>query len=205
MKLRPIATAVILSIAAAACANSSEIPPGDRPGISYSHAADSLVLRIDTSGGFVPPSYAVGQIPGFSVFGDGRVITTGAQIEIYPQPALPPVLLATVDAGGMQDILRAALDAGLGSDADYTGLGSTLVADAPTTTFTLAVNGATHTVRVYALGELGTRPDTMTPDEYAARRALLRFSMQMGDLRGFLPPGSLSDDTAYTPDACASS
>ena len=77
------------------CADSSATAGGGGGGGGTpSPGPNNLVLRIDTSGGFVSPAFTMGQIPGFSLFGDGRVITTGAQIEIYPQPALPPVLVA---------------------------------------------------------------------------------------------------------------
>jgi hypothetical protein len=159
-----------------------------------------LVLRIDTSGGFVAPSYAEGQIPGFSLFGDGRSIVLGAQTEIYPQQALPPVLVQTIDTAGIQKLLRAALDAGLGKDASYTDLGNVGIADAPTTTFTLAVNGAVHTVRVYALGEAGVG-SSMPNAEARARRALQAFSADVSDLQRFLPSGSLSSPHGFDPTA----
>jgi hypothetical protein len=203
VKLRSIAAVLVLAILAAACANSSATPPGDGGtggGLPYPTGASDLVLRIDTSGGFVGQMVTQGQIPGFSLFGDGRVIMTGAQIEIYPQPALPPVLVTTVDADGIQTILQAAIDAGLDVDADYTDLGSTMIADAATTTFTLSVNGETHVVRVYALSELGSKPESMSKAEFDARTAFMAFWTKLGDLRGFVGAGSVSDDAPYVTD-----
>ncbi|HEY7401664.1 MAG TPA: hypothetical protein VH989_12305 [Actinomycetota bacterium] len=197
MKARSIAAALVLSILAAACANSSAAPGAGSTGGGLPAHSDQLVLRMDTSGGFVAPSFSQGQIPGFSLYADGRVITLGAQIEIYPQPALPPVMVSRVDAAGVQAILQAALAAGLGTDADYVDLGSTMIADAPTTTFTLTADGQTHVVRVYALGELGSKPEQMTQDEFDARIALLDLSTKLGDLRTFVGADDVTDDGAY--------
>jgi hypothetical protein len=201
MKLRSMAALLVLAILGAGCANSSAAPGGGGSGGGTSPAGpDDLLLRIDTSGGFVAPAYTQGQIPGFSLFGDGRVITSGAQIEIYPQPAMPPVIVTTVDADGVATIVRAALDAGLGTDADYTDLGSTMIADAATTTFTLTANGETHVVRVYALSELGSKPEQMSEEEFDARSALQDFSTSLFDLRHLVGEASVTDDEPYATD-----
>jgi hypothetical protein len=197
VRLRSIVATLVLSIVAAACANSSATPGvGSSDGVLPDHS-DQLVLRIDTSGGFVAPTFAQGQIPGFSLYADGRVITLGAQIEIYPQPALPPVMVSRVDAAGVQAILKAAFAAGLDTDVDYVDLGSTMIADAPTTTFTLTTDGQTHVVRVYALGELGSKPDQMSQAEFEARKALLDFSTKVNDLRTFVGADDVSEDGAF--------
>lgn len=201
MKLRSMAALLVLAILGAACANSSATPGGGGSGGGTSLAGpDDLVLRIDTSGGFVAPAYTQGQIPGFSLFGDGRVIAAGAQIEIYPQPALPPVIVTTVDADGVATIVQAALDAGLGTDADYTDLGSTMIADAATTTFTLTANGETHVVRVYALSELGSKPEQMSETEFDARTKLQDLWTSLFDLRRLVGQDSVSDDEPYVTD-----
>jgi hypothetical protein len=199
MPVRRTVATIAVALIAAGCANATSAGSGGSGrSISYPTDPNALVLRIDTSGGFVAPSFVEGQIPGFSLFGDGRVIMTGAQIEIYPQPALPPVLVQTIDAAGIQRLLRAAIDAGLWQDASYTDLGSVGIADAPTTTFTLAANGAVHTVRVYALGEVPSGPGSSMPkDEADARRALQTFSGKVADLQGFLPSGSVSSSQTF--------
>jgi hypothetical protein len=202
MPVRRTVAAIAVALIAAACANATSTSVGSGGDISYPTDPNAIVLRIDTSGGFIAPSFGEGRIPGFSLFGDGRVIMTGAQIEIYPQPALPPVLVQTVDAAGIQQLLRAALDAGLGRNASYTDLGSVGIADAPTTTFTLAANGAVHTVRVYALGAVSNGPGSSMPTAEAdARRALQAFSGKVADLQGFLPSGSVSSSQAFDPTA----
>lgn len=202
MPARRTLAALAIASLAVGCANAASPGAGGSSGvIAYPTQPDALVLRIDTSGGFVAPSATQGQIPVLSLFGDGRVITMGAQTEIYPQPALPPVLVQTVDPAGIQMLLRAALDAGLDRTASYTDLGSVGIADAPTTTFTLAADGAVHTVVVYALGMTGHGPGSMPPSEARARAALQAFAGEVGNLQGFLPSGSLSPSRPFRPAA----
>jgi len=193
MLARRTAAVLVLALAAAACANAAA-PGAGGASSPIAHASDpnALLLRVDTSGGFVAPSVLQGHVPTFSLYGDGRAVTVGAQIEIYPQPALPPVLVRTVDEAGIQRLLAAAIRAGLDRDASYTDLGSVGIADAPTTTFTLAVDGRVHTVEVYALGMDGGGVSTMPPAEARARRRLEAFSGDLQDLDRWLPAGSLT-------------
>ena len=84
--------AVVLSIGtlASACANApTDDGTGDGGGISYHTGATQVVLRIEQGGGFVPIEWNLTNMPMVSLFGDGLVVMPGAQIEIYPGPALP--------------------------------------------------------------------------------------------------------------------
>ena len=180
---------------ATACADHPTLPR-DGPGSSYPHGADQLVLRIDTSGGFVAPQQTLQQMPSFSLYGDGRVITQGAQTEIYPGPALPSLVVTSITPSGVQSILKDALAAGLGESHSYATM---TVSDMPTTTFTLDVDGETHTTRVYALGAGSSGPG-MSAEERNARAALERLSSEVTDLRGSLPAGSVGPDRPYAPE-----
>jgi hypothetical protein len=158
-------TSVGLALLGAACAGLRAPDPGDGSSpIAHPAGAADLVLRVDVGGGFVPAQYHLRQLPSFSLFGDGTVITLGPQIEIYPGPALPNVLARSIDEDGIQAILRAADEAGLlGPDADYD---HACVADLPTTTFTVVAGGRTHVVSAYALGfDDGTSTDPGAPPE----------------------------------------
>ncbi len=200
-------TVISLGLLAGACANASPGAgdggtgsTGDGGGISYPIAADQVVLRIEQGGGFVTLQYNLTNTPLFSLFGDGLLVTPGAQIEIYPGPALPALAQERLSADAIQQLLQAALDAGLNTDRSYTDLGSVGISDAATTTFTLTVDGQTHTTAVYALSELGPKPDSMSQDEYQSRQDLSAFQMKATDL-SWLPQGSLSDQGAYEPSA----
>jgi len=187
--------ALLLAALATACADHPTVPRSG-PG-SYPHGADQLVLRIDTTGGFVAPQQTLQQMPSFSLYGDGRAITQGAQIEIYPGPALPSLVVTSITPSGVQSILQGALAAGLGESHSYTTM---TVSDMPTTTFTLNVDGETHTTRVYALGAGSSGPG-MTAEERKARAALERLSSTVTDPRRSLPAGSVGPDRRYAPEA----
>ena len=201
------ATVLSLGLLGAACANTS---PGGGPGdgstggstgtggIPHPTGADQVVLRIESGGGFIPIEYSLTSMPIVSLFGDGLAITSGAQIEIYPGPALPASDQARLSADAIQLLLQAAIDVGLDTDRTYTDMGSVAIADAATTTFTLVVDGQTHTTAVYALGELGPKPETMSADEYQARMDLLAFETKATDL-SWLPDGSVTDQGTYRP------
>jgi hypothetical protein len=198
-----VASLSVLGILTTACANASTTDPGSGGtgggGIDHPTGAADLLVRIGYEGGFVAPEWLLTQVPGFSLFGDGTALTQGAQTEIYPGPALPPLIATPVDAEGVQAILQAALDAGLDEDHEYTDMGSVGVADASTTVFTLTLDGTTHVTKAYALGILDTQPDGMSDQEYAARTRLLDFQNMVQDLRGSLPAGSVGDDAPFTP------
>ena len=201
------ATVISLGLLAGACANASTgAGTGDGGtgsgggGISYPTAVDQVVLRIEQGGGFVSPQYTLTTTALFSLFGDGLVVTPGAQIEIYPGPALPALSQERLSADAIQQLLQAALDAGLSTDRSYTDMGSVGISDAATTTFTLTVNGQTHTTAVYALSELGPKPDRMSQDEFQARQDLFAFEKKATDL-SWLPQDAISDQGAFQPSA----
>jgi hypothetical protein len=199
MTIRTFVSAMLtLGLAAAGCANASDT--GD-DGVDHPVGADQLILRVSMEGGFVPIEYTLTALPGFSLLGDGTVVTLGPQIEIYPGPALPALVATPVSEEGVQQIIRYAVDAGLLEDRSYEDMGSVGIADASTTVFTLNAAGVTHTTRVYALSELAQRPPRMSDEEFEARRVLQDFQVRLGTLRTWLPEGSVGDDGAYAPAA----
>ncbi len=182
---------LFLSLFATACGRLNDDEPGSG-GIDHPTGADDLVLRVDVGGGLVPIEYDLRRTPTWSLYGDGRIVTQGPQIEIYPGPALPNLLVTRITEDGVQAILAAAREAGLmDGDASY---GYNCVADAPTTTFTLSAEGATHVVSAYALGfDEGQCPDT----EVEARGKLAAFQAELGDLGSFLPEGSVGAEERF--------
>ncbi len=203
MKVRTlIARLLVLAMAATACADaSSSVPGGGQGSGGPDHATEpgDLLLRISTEGGFLPPEYTLAATPAFSLFGDGTVVTQGAQTEIYPSTALPTMIATPVTEEGIKSILHAAVTAGLDTDREYTDLGAVGIADAGTTVFTFTVDGATHVTKAYALGELERQPPGMSDEEFGARTELLDFQGSMQDLRRTLPAGSVGDETTFDP------
>ncbi len=170
--------------------------PTGIPGIDHPTGQDELVLRMQTGGGFVPPTFTLQSVPGFSLFGDGRLIQEGPMIEIYPGPALPNLQVTRLTEEAVQAILEEADKAGLlGHDASYDNM---CIADAPTTTFTVVADGATHTVSAYALGT-DTGADACEGKDAEARAALQAFAEKLGNLESWLPQGSMGPSEEYTP------
>jgi hypothetical protein len=190
MRTRALAVSLVaLSLLAAGC---GRLTKAGSQGIDHPTGPADLVLRMDVGGGFVAPAYELRRIPTWSLFGDGRIITEGPQIEIYPGPALPSVQVQTISEEGIQAILEAAEAAGLlGPDRTY---GQGCVADAPTTTFTVSADGIKHVVSAYALGMV---PGSCPGEDTEARGKLARFSTKLSDLAGWLPNGSLGEQGQF--------
>jgi len=132
------------------------------------------------------------QFPSFSLFGDGRVVVQGPQIEIYPGPALPNLLVRDVSEEGVQAILEAARVAGLlGEDRHYD---NQRIADASTTTFTVNAEGKRHVVSAYALFE---GEEAAGSDDREAREALIDFQSKLSTLESWLPQGSVGAEGAF--------
>jgi hypothetical protein len=188
---RLLASLALLALLAVACGRLNDSGGG---GIDHPTGADQPVLRMDTAGGFVPPSYSMRQIPTWSLYGDGRLITQGPQIEIYPPPALPNVLVTPISEDGVQAILQAAKDTGLmGPNADYP---YACITDMPVTTFTLVADGQTHVISAYALGQAqGPCPGADTE----ARDKLAAFQAKLTDLQSWLPEGSIGGEKSFDP------
>ncbi len=164
--------------------------------IAHPTGPDDLVLRVEDVGGFVPVEYALTRVPSWSLFGDGRLIVVGPQIEIYPGPALPNLIVSRISEEGVQAILAAAREAGLmEGDARYH---HPCVTDAPTTVFTVVADGRTSRVSADALDlEAGACPDV---DE-EARAALRAFRDRLTDLASWLPTGSIGPEEPYEAEA----
>ena len=65
------------------------------------------------------------QLPSFTLFGDGTVLTPGPVPEISPGPAISPLEVSHLDEAQVQALLKKAKDAGLfaagGSDLGDSG------------------------------------------------------------------------------------
>ncbi|HEX7464910.1 MAG TPA: hypothetical protein VF382_08480 [Actinomycetota bacterium] len=194
MKSRSLAvTIVAFALLAASCGRTGT--GGGDSSIEHPIGTNDLVLRVDTGGGFVAPSWALKQIPQFSLYGDGRVITEGPQIEIYPGPALPNLVVQTISENGVQAILEAARAAGLmGQDAHYDFPCG--VTDAPTTTFALFAAGEKHLVSAYALG---MDQGSCEGSDAEARSKLAAFQAKLSDLSSWLPQGSVGEESSFDP------
>jgi hypothetical protein len=215
-------TIAAVAILASACGRLNEDGPGAggsggsgvTGGISHPTGADDLVLRVEYQGGFVPYEFTLSSVPFWSLFGDGTLVLTGPQIEIYPPPALPNLLRTSISEEGVQAILEAARDAGLmDGDKDH---GDMCIADAATTVFTTNANGSTSVVSAYALdvgvagatggegsgatGSSGAPAGTCgSKEDSEAQAALAGFQVMLGDLGSWLPTGSVGEEKPFDP------
>jgi hypothetical protein len=200
MRTRTLPIALLtMALLAGACGRFNDDPGPGGGGIDHPTGADQLVLRVSTGGGFVTLEYNLRSIAGISIYGDGRMIVEGPMIEIYPGPALPNLQVTHLSEDAIQAILQEARTAGLlGEDASYD---YPCVADLPTTTFTVSAEGTTHTVSAYALGFTeGAEASADCPGVDAEARAkLYDFQVKLGDLRSWLPAGSIGQAEPFEP------
>lgn len=166
--------------------------------VGYPSGSDELVLRISTEGGFVPVEVNLTRLPELSLYGDGRLITQGPQILIYPGPALPNLLVRQVDPEALREIVRQAADAGLtGPDRRFDAAAGR-IADLPDTVFTLVTEQGAHSTSIYGFGsgeELTGIPDR----DAEAIRALRRLRDRLTDLEPWLPDGSVGPEEPFVP------
>jgi hypothetical protein len=188
------ALAALLTLAA--CADAPP-PTGSGSGVQHDTARDALLLRVGFEGGFVAPGWLATSIPTFSLYGDGTLVVPGAQIEIYPSPALPAISFRHVDEAGIQALLAAAIAATDDLPADLGDMETIGIADAATTVITVRAGDVERTVKAYALAELPDRPDGMSEDVFRARQRLAAFVTRLGALDEWLPQGSLGAEEPY--------
>jgi hypothetical protein len=134
-------------------------------------ATPNLVLQVRQIGGFVAAATNLTRLPLLSVYDDGRVITEGPQIAIYPPPALPNVQVHRIAPGAVDALVDKAVAAGVKSGTD---LGQPPVADVATTRFTVVTDAGKQTVDAIALteGAAGDMPG-LSAAQQAARVKLI--------------------------------
>jgi hypothetical protein len=196
MKVRSAAATLLLSLVLAACAE-TPIDPGDDGGIDHATTPDHVLVQISSEGGFTPVEWTYTNFPFYSLYGDGTLVVPGAQIEIYPGPALPAISSRQVDEAGIQAILEETIAAVEDVPADLNDLGHMSIADAPTTVITVSAGGVDRTIRVYALSEQTDRPEGMPEREYEARLRLQELVATLTGSTDWLPEGSVGPESAY--------
>jgi hypothetical protein len=158
------------------------------------------VVRVEDIGGFVLPTTLLTRLPTVSVYPDGRVITQGPQILIFPPPALPSVQVQRVRPADVHRLARLALTAGVGSRLD---VGQPAVSDLPTTRFTVRIGRAVHTTDVYALSIGDGFQPGLTPRQRANRARLSRLITALRDPGGLLGRHRVGRQVLYRPRALA--
>jgi hypothetical protein len=163
------------------------------------YGPDDVVLRVDLVDGFIPREYLVTRLPIISVYGDGRVITEGPVIDIYPSPAMPNVLVRTVSPAGIRALITLALDHGVGSGTDF---GQPDVYDAPSTRFTVLTDEGLLVSSANAL-DYNEERDGLTAPQVSARRELRELLDDLSDLPRTLGPNAVDKEEPYRPEVLA--
>ena len=156
--------------------------------ITHPTGAAAVVIRVSSDGGFVAPGAILGRVPSFTLFGDGTVIVPGVTTQIFPGPAVAPLLRTRLSEARVQAILRRAKAAGLlaARPVDYGDMRTIRVADATTTVVRLHAGGRSVVRRAYALG-ITAAGGAMPPAQAAARRALEQFVRSLPNAPGGAP------------------
>ena len=165
---RPAALMLVAVVAMACVGTAGAAAPTASP---KPEDPDKVIFRVSWDGGFVSPDMLLGRLPIVVVYADGRVITQGPQIEIYPGPLMPTLLERTLSKAGLERLIELARDKDLLRTVHYDFAG---IADAPDTVLEINLDGKAYRVSAYALAESGTDGDDEATNEgRAALRAFL--------------------------------
>lgn len=186
---------LLLSACAGTTAQSAGAPAAGAPsGSAPAPSGDTLALRVQQTGGFATPSTYVTRLPQVSVYADGRVITEGPQIAIFPGPALPAVQVQQIDPAAVRTLVDKAVAAGVRSGAD---LGQPPIADATTTRFTVRADAGVQTAEAYALTEASEGQAGVSAAQQAARAKLKALLDQLTDLPATLGTAGSAEPKPY--------
>jgi len=170
---------MIVALVATACVAAAGAAPSGpaSPDPSTPGKSDRIVFRVSWEGGFVPPEILLGRLPIIVVYEDGRVITQGPQLAIYPGPLMPNLVERTLSPEALDRLIELARDKDLLKTIHYDFPG---IADAADTVLEINVDGESYRVSAYALAEAGVDVNAgpnsqLTPEEIAGRAALSEF------------------------------
>lgn len=166
--LRGLAATLVASLLAACSTGpgpspTTAQPTGAPPTTQPTTAPVVLLLRVTTEGGFIGPAANLNNVPLVSVYADGRILTPGPVDAVYPGPLVQPVAAKDVGPTGAQAIVAAIKAAGIDKQGAGGGIGNP---DAPTTVFTVTIDGSTVVSRFHLGGGPGGPggPSVGSPD-----------------------------------------
>jgi hypothetical protein len=131
----------------------------------------------------LPPWETLKFYPSVVLYSDGRLITQGPQIDIFPGPALPNLQVTHLTQHGIDQILAWATEAGLHGPDRMLG---ELIMDAGVTAFTVTRPEGTHRTTVTSMDSDG-----------ADIGALREFEDIMVNTRRWLADDVVGDDQPY--------
>jgi len=144
-------------------------------------------VRIEMTGGFIPIEMTYSHYPLAALYADGRLIEPGAQVMIYPGPALPSLAETQISAAGIATILDWARQAGLSGPDRQLGQP---VPDVGQTEYTITYpDGTSHTTVLYPqFGDASPDP---------AIKQVLDFQAKLLDVASSLPADEVGQSGAY--------
>lgn len=168
--------AALLAIAAVAMACVSAGAAGSTPS-SKPVDPDKVIFRVSWEGGFVTPEMLLGRLPTVAVYADGRAITQGPVLAIYPGPFMPNLQERTLSEAALERLIELAREKDLLKDAHYDFHG---IADAADTVLEINLDDKSYRVSAYALAEAGFDGEIapqieLEPVEVEGRAALREF------------------------------
>ncbi|MCU0477458.1 MAG: hypothetical protein MUE92_01735 [Chloroflexi bacterium] len=203
------AAAVAGALLVAACGGAAA--PTQAPGPSGSASPTPGASAPADGAGFVihaswtqalPPRAMFGNLPQLVVTADGRVITAGPTIEIYPGPQVAPLVERPISPRGVAALLQAAKDAGiLRQDGDFTGAG--LPPGAAAGRLRIIVDGVTYDLVGDTNAALPCPPTESCPDAVSGTpAAFATFWYRLLDMASWLQP-ELGPEKEHLPSAFA--
>jgi hypothetical protein len=171
--------------------------PGVVGKIDHPTGCTDIVLRMNVGGGFVPVEVSLTEAPTFTLYGDDTAIFRPQPPDgMFPMPGEPmtPLVRAVMTPEQVDALLAYALGPGGLADAQETYF-NPLIADAPTTVFTVDAAGIQTQVAIGALG----LDDPSAPD--AAERAKFEaLSDLLDSFEEQITAGNVESAALYEPD-----
>lgn len=194
------AVAAALLVAACSGAGSSPVPSDGgaaSPEPSSPPADVGFVIHASWSQA-LPPRALFRNLPVLVVTADGRVLTQGAIIEIYPGPLVAPIVERPISPAGVAALLQAAKDAGiLVAGGDFTG--GALPMGAAAGRLRIVVDGVTYDVVGDTSAATPCPPPGPCPEPVPGTpAAFATFWYRLLDMASWLEP-ELGPEAAHVP------
>lgn len=171
-RLARSAALLMVALVATACVGAVGAAPSGSPS-DKPVDPDQVVFRVRWDGGFVTPEMLLGRLPIIVVYADGRVITQGPQLAIYPGPLMPNLQEHTLSQAALDRLIELARDKDLLKTIHYD---LPDIADASDTVLEINLDGQSYRVSAYLLAEAGVdnAPGAEIDPVSAEGRAALR-------------------------------
>lgn len=115
-------------------------------------AANTIVLQLNESDGFVPEQYVWSRFPSLTIFADGTLISGNPGWMDDPGSLLPKVQSGKVDVSQITELVEAASASGVFEGENGADFGSPMISDANSTLVSAYLDGSLKQISIYAFG-----------------------------------------------------